>query len=116
MKATLKLPKIKRKKVWAGMYGGHYDVIVFFKYKPKKDTSTHHMIKSFYDCYDNRELIIGDLDMITFNELYPNADLSAYLINGRPKEIEIPEVFQIEIEAFWDEDGKMRSINYNLDW
>lgn len=27
-------PKLSYKNVWAGIYGGHYDAIVFFKKKP----------------------------------------------------------------------------------
>ena len=35
IKAKYTHPPMQTKKVWAGLYGGHYSIIVFFKEKPK---------------------------------------------------------------------------------
>jgi hypothetical protein len=115
--AKLKLPKTKTKIVWAGLYGGHYDQIVFFKKKPVKSKDPHnHIDGDWYDCTDNKELIVGDMTLSDFQELYPKVNLKPYLSEiGRPKGIEIPEVFKINIEAFWDKYG-MKSIHYHFDF
>jgi hypothetical protein len=50
LQAKLTLPELQTKKVWVGLYGGHYDVIVFFKEKPtpfEDSTKTDAIFKIF---------------------------------------------------------------------
>ena len=110
-------PKIKTQKVWAGLYGGHYDVIVFFKKKPKPSNEEHNIVKPvWYDLMEQDKIIIGNMDLFTFRYLFPDTDLTPYTQkNGRPKDIEIPEVFEIELMAPFDDYGEMVNINTNLD-
>jgi hypothetical protein len=118
--ARYKHPKTKFKRVWVGMYGGHYDIIVFFKRKPKKSKEDYKLIDcikgKYYDCYDNKDLIVGDMSLCDFEVLYPEVDLSPYLDNGRPKEIEITEVFQIKLEAVWDKYNTIEEYKMHIDW
>jgi len=103
------MPKLETKTVWVGIYGGHYDAIVFFNKKPKlsKETIGHSNIR-FYDCLDNRDLIIGCMWYGDFKELFPDANL------GEAKDIEIPEVFKLKLRTYW-EDDKLKQINFNAD-
>lgn len=120
LKAT---PVLQTKTVWAGMYGGHYDVIVFFSKKPKKfslrELKKHYFIKDgnfpngYYDCLHNDDLIIGDMNLSDFLDLF-NVDLSQYLENGRPKDTEIIEVFRLELTTVFDEHGQLPY--FHVDW
>lgn len=115
------MPKTKKIKAWAGMYGGHYDVIVFFKKKPPLSKEPYYnpniIDGKYYDLIEARDLgiIIGSLCLPDFKEHYPDADITPYLENERPKGIEIVEVFQIEIEGALDEWGHFRSLVFNVD-
>lgn len=112
--AKIKFPKLSTKTVWAGVYGGHYDQIVFFSKKPVKSKDYN---VNLYDCYDNKEIIIGDMGLGEFKELYPGADLSAFLDqSGKPKDIEVVEVFQIRLEAMYDEYGNPSSLTFRDQW
>ena len=125
VKATFTPTKLKTIVVWAGMYGGHYDVIVFFKEKPEPSKEEHSYIEgTWYDCGDNKDKIIGAMSLGQFKEYYPDAvkGLKPYLQDdlnevgdGRPMEIEIPEVFQMELTTMVDEFGDMDRINFNED-
>jgi len=101
IKATLKLPKMKTKTIWAGLYFNHYSQIVFFRKKPKPSKEEHNRIDGeWFDCLDNKDLIIGGCGVEQFLEWFPDADISQYTdARGWAKEIEIPEVFQIKITA-----------------
>lgn len=117
IKAKLTLPKLETKKLWAGMYGGHYDAIVFFKEKPIFTKDEHHRFNSpWIDCLDNKDLIIGCMDLGTFYLLFPDADISEYTqSNGRPLEIEITKVFKIELTTVFNKYGDMESYDFDLD-
>jgi hypothetical protein len=39
--AKIKIPSIEVRTVWAGIYGGHYDVIGFFSSKPVSEPEEH---------------------------------------------------------------------------
>lgn len=116
-------PAIQTKVVWAGVYGGHYDIIVFFSQKPKrsslKELQKSYFItpgnypKGYYDCLLNEKLIIGDMGLETFQLVF-NVDLSSRLINNRPPDTEIVEVFQIELTAIFDECGNLPHLH--VDW
>ena len=55
IKAKYTHPPMETKTVWAGLYGGHYDIIVFFKEKPTPSEDEHNIIDGeWYDCSDNR--------------------------------------------------------------
>jgi len=99
--AKYKEPKRTAKSLWAGVYGGHYSAIVFFKKKPKFNTSSDNL----YDLLDNKYLIVGCMYLDDFKELYPGANLSEYLqSNGRPKDINVIEVFKMKIDIAIDSD------------
>ena len=107
--------KSKTKTVWAGMYGGHYDQIVFFSTKPKKikDGSSLVHADGHYDCLENEDKIIGDMSLGDFQATF-ECDLTPYLAeNGRPKAIEIIEVFRIKLTGPFDEDGRLP---FHADW
>jgi len=128
IKAAFTIPKKKLQtiKVWAGVYGGHYDIIVFFKSKPVPSKEEHNYIDGqWYDCSENKDLIIGDMVLGQFKEYYPDAvkGLKPYLQDdlnepgdGRPMEVEIPEVFEMEITTMIDEYGDMEKIDFHTDW
>lgn len=111
--AKYKHPKLTTRKVWAGLYGGHYDVIVFFKEKPKMVEG-----ESYINPAENHDLIIGDMYLNDFYLVFPNADISKYTQdeNGRPKEIEIPEVFEMKLTSYFDKDGDLGNIRFEADW
>jgi hypothetical protein len=122
--AKLTLPELKTKTVWAGLYGGHYDVIVFFDKKPIKSEFEHNHVKGdWYDVGDNADLVCGSMCLGQFYELFPDADLREYTqqrestdtLGGRPLEIEIPKVFEIEITTIFDKHDKMDSIQFHED-
>jgi hypothetical protein len=109
-KAKLVLPKLETRKVWAGMYGGHYSVIVFFKEKPKLSKKPFHLSNiingKYYDLYDNKALTIGAMWLPDFERLYPNANV------GKPTNIEITKVFQLELEGVYNEFGRLTTLVY----
>lgn len=114
IKANLVMPKTKKKIVWAGIYGGHYNCIVFFKSKPalsKEDyrfeSDTIH--GKYYDTTENKDIKIGGMWLEQFEQLYPKANL------GKPKAIEIIEVFQIQIEGVFNKYGKLTSFEFHAD-
>lgn len=111
-KLTLELTT---KTVWAGMYGGHYDVIVFFKTKPVVSQEQTRSGDNIYDCLENKDIVVGDMYLSDFREVYPDADLSNYLQDDRPKETEIIEVFRVKLTTLWDKYGKMVTIDCNAD-
>lgn len=132
VKATFTIPKDKLKtiKVWAGMYGGHYDAIVFFKEKPELTTQKHEHGVLFdlgdgyyYDCLENKDKIIGCMALGQFYEYFPDADLRPYTqqredastLGGRPLDIEITEVFEMEITVMVDEYGDFDNVDFDLD-
>jgi len=118
IKGKITLPELQTKKLWAGIYGGHYDVIVFFKAKPEVSKEVHNHIDGgkWYDCFDNKDLIVGSMALDDFYTLFPDADISEYTQeNGRPMAIEIPEVFEIELTSVFDEHGDMEQFNFDLD-
>ncbi len=116
--AKLTLPRMKTKTVWCGTYGGHYNQIVFFSKKPVASTEEHNHISGvWYDCLDNKEIIVGDMGYEEFMELYPTANIPY------PTDIEVVVLTQIKITTIWEEwkqNGrarfKMRSILGQSDW
>jgi hypothetical protein len=118
IKASFRPPKLTTKKVWAGLYGGHYDQIIFFKSKPVQAKEKHRFIEGkWYDCFENKDLIIGDMSLGEFREYFPDADLTPYTEEGRPKAIDIPEVFALKLKAIWDKKGRLLSIGLaSQDW
>lgn len=109
-------PKRTFKTVWAGIYGGHYDAIVFFKSKPKKSKEDYDLIDvidgKYYDMIDNLSLTCGAMWYGDFEELYPDVDLKEYYDR---RETEIVEVFQLKLEAAWDKYGELNTINLRAD-
>lgn len=127
IKATFTLPKLTTKKVWAGMYGGHYDIIVFFREKPihrmRKDDSKHARGK-FVDTLaeSRRDNILGDTGLGYFYEYFPDVDLSKYTQrrkpHGLPRETEIPynDLFELELTAPFNDHGYLEGISFECDW
>lgn len=125
MKTTILkgIARLKTKKIWAGIYGGHYSIIVLFSKKPKR-VSKKKLLKSYwlpkdryptgyYDCLAQESIIIGDMELSSFQQMF-TLDLSRYLNDGRPKDTEIIEVFQLELTAQFDEGGKLPC--FHNDW
>ena len=111
--AKLKMPTLQTKKVWYGLYGGHYSCIVFFSEKPKISDEPYylpHIIDGyFYDLLDNEYVIIGCMWLEQFNELYPEA------VVGLPTHIHITEVFEMELECFFNDNGRITSYDFHAD-
>jgi hypothetical protein len=108
---TLKLPTLRTRTVWAGMYGGHYTGIVFFSKKPKLSNETTTMTQERYYCVnENIELTVGSMWLPDFEELFPDADIEQY----RPTSTEITKVFKIKLTAVW-EDGLMKETTFRAD-
>ena len=117
IKAKLHPPKTSVKKVWAGIYGGHYDCIVFFKAKPKlsKESYGYNWFNEKYiDMIENKDLTCGAMYYCDFEKLYPNAALQIKSIYEK-RRIEIVEVFQIELEAVWNKYNNLEMFNFRVD-
>jgi hypothetical protein len=99
IEANIVLPKTQKKVVWAGLYGGHYSCIVFFKSKPVKSLGDRAGNIEYYDLYDNKAIIAGAMWLEAFEILYPNVNV------GKPEWINILNVFQIKLEGTFDKDG-----------
>lgn len=104
------------KKVWAGMYGGHYSAIVFFLKLPFRSQDKDHggFNGNWYDPGDsrNKDLVCGSMWLSDFKELYPDIDI------GEPKDIEITSLIQLELTTYWEIDHdmvRMREINTSVD-
>ncbi len=124
LKATFNPPKLKTVKLWAGLYGGHYDMIVFFKKKPKNRMDMQGDARSngdFVDCLAEQtdENIFGDMGMGNFEDWFTEVDLTPFTqANGRPRETEVPysDLFQIQLTVPVDEYGQPEPFNMKVDW
>lgn len=114
--AKFTLPKMTTKRVFIGAYGGHYDAVVIFGEKPRPSADTHNIIKrEWYDCLDNKESIIGCVELCEFERLFPGIDLAPILHRGRPREIEVTDIMEARLTACFDDYGKMSSFYFDLD-
>lgn len=126
VKATLTPPNMKTLTVWAGLYGGHYDIIVFFKQKPthRMDCNEEPRKNGMYvDLLEEQTdgNILADMATGTFETWFPNADLTEHTDRnncGRPNDTEIryKDLFQMELTLPTDENGEPESINFHQDW
>lgn len=117
-KGTITFPKLTTKVVWAGLYGGHYDVIVFFKEKPKPSTEdkSHLDIGVWYDPWDDTDNIVGAMCLQQFYEWFPMIDISEHTQeNGRPLSIEIEELIQMELTTMFDEWDTFPKVTFHED-
>ena len=116
IKATFTI-KPETKVVWAGCYGGHYDIIVFFSSKPHDLKITpENSVNEFWDTLLECKNIIGNMALGDFYELYPDADISEYMQqNKRPKEVFISQLFELEMTGPFEKDGGMKNIPTNVD-
>lgn len=93
-KLKITFPKLTTKKVWAGMYGGHYDVIIFFHTKPVlSDDETRY--GQIYDLIDNKDCIAGAMWLPDFHELTGATDMT-------PESIYVVKLHEIQLTAIWD--------------
>lgn len=124
LKAKFTPPKMKTIKLWAGLYGGHYDVIVFFHKKPTNrmdDKGDTRSKGEYVDCLAEHEAsnIYGDMGTGNFEIWFPDVDLSPYTQeNGRPKDTEVPykDLFRIELTLPVDEYGDAEPFTMKSDW
>jgi len=117
VKAEFQPPKLSIRKVWAGIYGGHYNCIVFFKSKPKLSKESYGyewFDEKYIDMVDNKDLTCGAMWYGDFEQLYPKAFLQLKPIFER-RRIEIVEVFQIELEAVWDKYNELEKFEFRAD-
>lgn len=118
-KSTFNLPVLRPLKLWAGVYGGHYDIIVLFRTKPTRTEETAKGV--VIDCLAEAEAdnIAADMSLADFTDWFPGVDLSAILHrDGRPKAIEIPadDLVEMELTLPCDERGRIDTINFHADW
>ncbi len=124
IKATLTPPPMRTIRLWAGLYGGHYDIIVFFNKKP-----THRMTYStdrddqgkYVDVYEEKlsENVWSDMALDDFCKWFPHVDLTPYTqANGRPKDTEVPykDLFEIELTMPLDDFDSPKTLNMGVDW
>lgn len=124
LKAIFTPPKLKAVKLWAGLYGGHYDIIVFFKKKPTNRMDDNGDARSngkFVDCLaeNDADNIFADMGTGNFEIWFPNVDLTPYTQeNGRPKDTEIPykDLFRIELMLPLDDYGQPEPFDMKNDW
>lgn len=111
-RVPLSIPKLTYKRVWYGVYGGHYSVIVFFKNKPilSKEDFPGSMDCKWYDCLENKNKIIGAISLYEFIGLYP------CMAHIEASAIEITTVDQIYLQAAWNKYGDMSTIFRRIDW
>lgn len=108
------------RKVWLGVYGGHYDIIVMFWKRPtfgdeQQDGSKVIDLLSEYDAGN----VAADMSLADFIERFPGIDLSSITQpNGRPRAIEIPakDLLRVELALPLDENGHVQSIDFHVDW
>lgn len=111
IKAELKPRRYKTAKCWYGLYGGHYNVIVFFKKKP-----THYVdYRTVPNCLDLLEEsahknILGSMYLEDFLEM-SGLDRNDFI----PEDIEIVKVHRIEVTFPADEYGDMETHQFNVD-
>ena len=94
-KAILRIPKQFKatRRVWIGCYGGHFDIVVVFSSKPKKEGKESFAPGAY--CSDvNAGIIAGTFDLDTFN-LWFGTSLKA-------EDTEIMSVEVYELTALWD--------------
>lgn len=94
IKARIATHKTLIKTMYYGLTGGHYDVIYFFSEKPKLDNEDwigDVPCVDLNECQRN-ETLQAAMYLQDFKTLYPNVDV------GRPKDIEVTEVFPIQLE------------------
>jgi hypothetical protein len=124
LKASLKPPPVRSIKLWAGLYGGHYDIIVFFKEKPtnrmsyEEDTLPRGKYVDVYE-EDRADNVWSDMSLPDFQEWFPDVDLSRYTQpNGRPKDTEVPykDLFEIELTMPLDEFDGPVTLHTDVDW
>lgn len=120
--ANLSRPKTKVFNCWAGMYGGHFDIIVLFKTRPTQ-----------FEEWDGgtREVQVGvekdegnwlcTLSISAFADWWPDAWVEITkspfvhrLDSGQPRHTDIHEedLFELEIEMPVDETGEPIGLNY----
>ena len=113
IQAKFSIPKMECKKMWCGIYGGHYEGIVFFKQKPVLIEGQESL--NGRRCYDlshdkNANVTAGAMSLDEFNVLYPKINV------GHARDTEITELFQIELEGVFDKQGNLLSFgNYHFD-
>jgi len=108
--AILTIPKLITKKVWVGLYGGHYKCMVIFSKQPWMGSD------GYVDIIDSdiNRLAIGSLEPTTFIEWFNvTGKLKDYLEN--PKEVYIYDTMEIELTAPYDEWDKIAFYDGDMD-
>lgn len=114
----LKLPYAQYINVYIGSYFNHYNGIVVFNNKPVLSKESHQHQDKWYDLLDeyNRDIIIGCIYLGDFRMLYPDIDLSILLNeHGNSKTLEPFELIEAHLECILDDNGKMYSLDFNID-
>lgn len=107
IKAKLEFPASEKRILWAGIYQEYSSGIIFFKKKPEPSKQDGIII---YDplLNTNKDNIAGCMDLDIFRKLYPNIKLpeTKYHKDQNKNYItEITEIFQIELEWYYDKHG-----------
>jgi hypothetical protein len=103
--AVIKWPKPKTKTVYAGLYGGHYDVIVFFRTKPLKNTNIDE--PGVYDLIDNKDKIAGAMWLSDFVELTG--------VEMKPESIDVIKIHRMKLTAVWEDDNTLKNFHFHAD-
>ena len=128
LKAIFHPPTMKTFKLWAGLYGGHYDIIVFFEKPPTHITDKYKYYNGskdkngpYVDCLAEFEIgnIFADFYLEDFRTCFPDVDLTPYTQkNGRPRAIEVPakDLFQISLTIPVDQHNNITILIPHVDW
>ncbi len=111
MEAILKLPKLKRRRVWLGYYFNHYNAIVIYHTKPVMNA------EGVYDTFDNQKKIAGCATLEDFRCWFPKCDISPIIDKktGYVRDMETEVLLEVYMTAFWGENKRLTNIDFTLD-
>lgn len=116
LKATLAPRNMKKVQLWAGVYGGHYDVIVFFKEKPtnrmdKDDTENNDgtYVNLLHECGDGNIFACVAYDIVTEESAEQGDAAETGWENEAGEPIE-PDAY--DIDNFGDDAKVMLAVQY----
>ncbi len=124
LKGTLTPPAMKPVRLWAGLYGGHYDMIVFYREKPtRSDEDDDRLVDTYAEHKAGN--VFADMATGTFEAWFPELYqqlIELRLVNpdnaGRPWDTEVrwTELFEVELTIPLDEDGEWEGLTVHDDW
>ena len=123
LSGSFTVPKLKAFALWAGLYGGHYDVIAFFRRKPthfdRGDPGEPDTVDMLAE--SDAGNVFANMGTGDFQAWFPDlfAQLGPPLIqdNGRPNGIEIckADLFRVRLSVPVDKAGNRLPLDFDVD-